>query len=168
MARRLPGLSIDLARQQPGCVDWQIMRRTLWRADLDDARNANSLPLKKARPGQRTPPGRYICHRTPGTATVGIARTWPLAGVFGRCLASLRVVGHSRRSRWSVRCGPPVGPGFPVPQRYDDCRCVSRSAAAAERQASACCGVSRRCARSVPASQDAPVQGLARTAAHSR
>ena len=29
------------------------MRRTLWRADFDDARNPNSLPLKKARPGQR-------------------------------------------------------------------------------------------------------------------
>ena len=40
-------------RQSPGCVDWQIMRRTLWRADFDDARNPNPLPLKKARPGQR-------------------------------------------------------------------------------------------------------------------
>jgi hypothetical protein len=33
-----------------GCVDWQIMRRTLWRADFDDARDPN---FKKARPGQR-------------------------------------------------------------------------------------------------------------------
>jgi hypothetical protein len=29
------------------------MRRTLWRADFDDARHPNSLPSKKARPGQR-------------------------------------------------------------------------------------------------------------------
>ena len=39
-------------RQSPGYVDWQIMRRTLWRADFDDIRHLNSLPLKKARPGQ--------------------------------------------------------------------------------------------------------------------
>ncbi len=53
MTRRLPGLSIGPARQSPGCVHWQIMRRTLRRADFDDARHPNSLPLKKARPGQR-------------------------------------------------------------------------------------------------------------------
>jgi len=29
------------------------MRRTLWRAAFDDARHPNSLPLKKAHPGQR-------------------------------------------------------------------------------------------------------------------
>ena len=36
-----------------GCGDWQIMRRMLWRANFDDARHPSSLPLKKARPGQR-------------------------------------------------------------------------------------------------------------------
>jgi hypothetical protein len=44
--------------------------------------------------------------------TVGIARTWPLAGVSGHYLASLRVVGHSRRSRWSAWVQH-VGPAFP-------------------------------------------------------
>ena len=39
---------------------------------------------------------------------VGITRTWPLAGAFGHYLASLRVVGHSRRSRWSAGCGRAV------------------------------------------------------------
>jgi len=75
-----------------------------------------------------------------GTAAgfVGIACTWPLARVFGRCLASLRVVGHSRRSRWSAWVRTSVL-RFPVPQRYGDCRCVSRPAAAAGWQVSACC-----------------------------
>jgi hypothetical protein len=73
-----------------------------------------------------------------GCQGVGIACTWPLAGVFGRCLASLRVVGHSRRSRWSAWVRTSIL-RFPVPQRYGDCRCVSRPAAAVGWQVSACC-----------------------------
>jgi hypothetical protein len=60
-----------------------------------------------------------------GRRVVGIVCTWPLAGVFGHYLASLRVVGHSRRSRWSAPVQH-IGPAFAVPQRYGDCRCVSR------------------------------------------
>src|SRR5262245_43261580 len=36
--------------------------------------------------------------RVPSVIVVGIACTWPPAGVSGHYLASLRVVGHSRRS----------------------------------------------------------------------
>ena len=66
MARRLPGPSIGPARQPPGCGDWQIIRRTLWRADFDDARHPNSLPLTVKRPAQvrGVIAGRDACHRT--------------------------------------------------------------------------------------------------------
>ena len=37
---------------------------------------------------------------------------WPLDGVFGHCLASFRIVGHSRRSSWSAWVQR-VGPAFP-------------------------------------------------------
>jgi hypothetical protein len=61
---------------------------------------------------------------------VGIARTWPLVGAFGQHLASLRVVGHSRRSRaGQPGCSPSVL-HFPVPQRYGDCRLRVEAAAA--------------------------------------
>lgn len=38
--------------------------------------------------------------------SVGIMRTWPIVGVFGHHLASLRSVGHSRQSRRSVQGDP--------------------------------------------------------------
>jgi hypothetical protein len=57
------------ARHLPGCVHWQIVRRTLWRADFDDARHLNPLPLKKARPGQ----GRHTGPRCLSPDTAGAA-----------------------------------------------------------------------------------------------
>jgi hypothetical protein len=97
MTWRLPGLSIDPALQSPGCGDRQIMRRTLWRADFDDARYRNSLPLKEARPGIRgVMAGRDACHHPRrGDDTFSAAR-----GPVGcqNCVIGLDLVFHAARS----------------------------------------------------------------------
>jgi hypothetical protein len=80
--RTIDGSSTPVA----GCVDWQIMRPTLWRADFDDARNANSLPLKKARPGQRRHSGPRCLSPDTMPATQELATwvetndRWPVSG----------------------------------------------------------------------------------------
>ena len=73
MPRRLPGQSLGPAQQLPGCGHWQIMRRTLWRAVLDDTSRLNSLPLKKARPVQRHGGPRCLSPDIPNTISMSLA-----------------------------------------------------------------------------------------------
>jgi hypothetical protein len=110
------------ARLSPGCVNWQIMRRTLWRADFDDARHPNTLPLKKARPGQRRHSGPRCLSpdisKWPSAArqTTPSTRTWhggensPLwvVGMDGRSTAKCEIDGDwyevIGECRWTLGC----------------------------------------------------------------
>jgi hypothetical protein len=81
--------------------------------------SARNVHLPAASPAQNCStaakaPGRNVQIHAIPTWFVGIAYIWPLAGVSGHHLASLLIVGHSRRSRWSVWCSASAL-RFPVP-----------------------------------------------------
>ena len=128
------------AQQSPGCGDWQIMRRTLQRADLDDPRHPKFLPFKKARPVQRrhsgprclspdNPPGpgkrrtrqaRQTAYPPaprqpaypPGPRQQSFCMQWCLCLDPGVCAgASLHTYRHVAREDRRIRCAAVTGDG---------------------------------------------------------